>query len=63
MLCMINKIFVLIACLLLGELQGFDLFALWVLGLGGFFSKISLSWHREETIKVLAKAAVCFASC
>jgi len=62
-LCITNNFFVLIARLLLRELQGLDLFALCFLGLGGGFWKISFSWHREEMIKVLAKSAVCFASC
>lgn len=59
-----NNLFLLIACLLLGELQSLNLFAWCFLGLGGgVFCKIYFSWHREEMIKALAKSAVCFASC
>lgn len=61
--CIINKGVGVDTCLLLGGLQGLGLFALCFGGLGGVFFKTSFSWHGEEMITVLAKSAVCFASC
>lgn len=63
MLCIINK-FICVNSPPSWGIAGFGFVCIVFFGFGWvFFGKISFSWLREEMIKVLAKSAVCFASC